>query len=81
MTTTTATPAQFFSVRELAEADSATKEHTCFKSFAALIDATGYRPSLHTTAAGLRGSRLTELADRYDHFQSFRGDARRAFRY
>lgn len=66
------------------EADTLTKQLTCFESLQDMQDASGgYRPSLHTSEHNDQGDRLAllRLADLYDMAQAARGDERRAYRY
>lgn len=63
--------------------DAITQAFTAFVSFRELVDSyPNYRPTLYTRSADSHLERLclTYLADQYDATQSFRGDARRAYR-
>lgn len=62
--------------REQAILDRICREHTAFQSFAQLVAARGYRPSID-----MREPWGPRLADAYDAAMSVREDTRRAYRY
>lgn len=62
-----------------AHLDTIASRLTAFDTFASLLDAEGYRPTIRIDDEATGDDALT-LADAYDGAQSMRGDTRRTFR-